>query len=373
MGKGVRPLFFSLLFSFGVRTHLNQNTLFPFPILTTPKRRWLPGLVISLFGHVVFSFGFLCLAAVPAYIFVLPVSFFADPQLFYSFVITVPIVVPGVAALPMGAHLVLYGRRMRAKDALTVLSKDPRAPVLYLRSFDDEDLPDPTFRGGSFRNPFIPQRYEQAIVSVLRRVGPVISIGIPRERRAELGAARLYVDDEHWRPAVQYFVQNSAAIVIVMGRTQSLWWEVDFVLSNAQRERLLFFFPHADEPSARRTYWRKYWEILPRVLPRPIFERMQAERQDRYNLLQKRTQAKISGQLPEQLGDAHFLDFRDDLSPRLLPTKRPIIGWFYSFIFPKSVSTWVNIRATLRPFVEKIGRLKSNLPNHAWGNVGLRS
>lgn len=305
-------------------------------------------------------FGFLCLASVLAYILILPVSFFAGSQLFYSFLITVPIVVPGVAVLPMGAHLVLYGRRMRAKDALTVLSKDPRAPVLYLRSFDDEDLPDPTFRGGSLRNPFIPQRYEQAIVSVLRRVGPVISIGIPRERRAELGAARLYVRDEHWRPAVQYFVQNCAAIVVVMGQTQSLWWEVDFALSNVQRERLLFFFPHADERSARRTYWRKYWEIIPRVLPRPIFERMQAERQARYDLFRERTQGKISGQLPEQLGNAHFLDFGDDLSPRLLPTKRPIKAWFYSLTMPRSVSTWVNTRATVRPFVKKIGRLKSN-------------
>ncbi|MCP4630383.1 MAG: hypothetical protein GY850_43775 [bacterium] len=271
------------------------------------------GLFVSFFGHVLFYFGFFCLAAALAYVFLLPVSFFADTRVFRVLIPAVPIVVPGLAALPLGAHVVIYGRKMRVRDALTVLSNDHRPPVFYLRSFHDEDLPDPTFRSPfhlqNLPNPFIPQRYEERLAPVLRRIGPVISIGIPGEQRAELGTARVYVHDEEWQAAVRYFAQNAGAVIIVMGRTHSLWWEVDFVLANLQRERLLFFFPYADESSARRRFWRKYYEIIPSVTPRSIRERIEAERQARYQWLRERTKKEVSGSWPERLGDAQFLDF----------------------------------------------------------------
>jgi hypothetical protein len=310
---------------------------------------------VSLFGHLLFYFGFMCLAAAAAYVFVLPICIFAAPKVFFGLLLTIPIVVPGLAALPFGAQVVIYGRRMRAMDAVTLLSRDHRAPVLVLRSFDDEDLPDPTFRGGK-RNPFIPQRYEEQIVSVLGRIGPVISIGIPGERRAELGAARLYVCEEHWQAAVRHFAQNSAAIILAMGRTQSLWWEIDLVLSSVKREHVLFFFPYADEPDRRRTFWRKYYNIIPSIMPGSLFERVEAERQARYELLRERTKDKSSGSWPDRLGDAQFLDFVDSGSPRLLLTKRPLMALLYMLWMRKTVSTWIHVEATLRPFITKVTR-----------------
>jgi hypothetical protein len=252
---------------------------------------------------------------------------------------------------------------MRARDALTVLSADPRPPVLYLRSFDDEDLPDPTFRSPfhleNLPNPFIPRRYEERLVPVLRRIGPVISIGRPGERRAELGAARLYVRDQDWRAAVRYLSAGAAAVVIVVGRSLSLWWEIDLVLAHVQRERLLFFFPYADEAKARHRFWRKYYEIIPSVTPRSIWQRSEAERQARYRLFRERVEQKVAGRWPKELGGAQFLDFSDAQSPRLLATKRPIETIFYSLIFHKTTATWISAQATLRPFVKKVRRLST--------------
>jgi hypothetical protein len=344
--------------------HRDENSSLPFATMTPPKRRWLFGLFVSLFGHILFYLGFFCLATALAFVFVLPVSFFVDPHLFLIFIYTVPIVVLGLTALPLGLRVVIYGRKMRVRDALTVLSKDRRAPVLYLRSFQDEDLPDPTFRSPfhltNLPNPFIPQRYEERIAPVLNRIGPAISIGIPGERRAELGTSRVYMHDEKWQAAVQYFAQNAGAVIIVMGRTNSLWWEVDFALANVQRERLLFFFPYADKSSARRRFWRKYYEMIPSITPRSILAQTESERQARYQLLRERTKQTVSGAWPQSLGDAQFLDFKDAGSPRLLPTKRPIEAFFYSIFFPKSVRTWICMRKTLRPFIKKVNRLNTD-------------
>jgi len=339
-----------------------QDIRFPFPMMPAPKRRWLSGLVVSLFGHGLFYVGFACLAATLAAVFVLPATLLLDPQIFRT-LIWMLVAVPGVVALPIGAQVVIYGRRMRARDALSVLSIDPRPPVLYLRSFDDEDLPDPTFRSPfhleNLPNPFIPQRYEERLVPVLRRIGPVISIGRPGERRAELGAARLYVRDDDWQAAVRYLAADAAALVIVVGRSHSLWWEIDLVLAHVRRERLLFFFPYVDESKARRRFWRKYYEIIPSVIPRSIGQRSEEERQARYRLFRERLEQKVSGRWPEELGGAQFLDFSDPESPRLLATKRPIEAICYSLIFRKSTAMWISARATLRPFVNKVRSLNT--------------
>jgi hypothetical protein len=351
------------MFTFRHRRQQSNETTdpLPFPTIPPPKRHWLFGLIVSLFGHILFYFGFFCFAATLAYALLLPVSYFIEPQIFHFYILTIPVVVPGLLALPFGAHVVIYGRRMRVKSALTVLSNDRRPHVLYLRSFDDDDLPDPTFRSPfhlqNLPNPFIPKRYEERLAPTLRRIGPVVSIGRPGERRSELGTARVYVNDDEWQTAIRYFAQNAGAVLIVIGRTHSLWWEIDFALANVQPERLLFFFPYADKPSERRKFWRKYYEIIPSVIPSSISERMETERQERYQLFRKRAEQDVFCSWPEDLGDAQFIDFLDAATPRLLPTKRPVEAIFYSIIFPKSVRSWISIHKTLRPFIKKVRNL----------------
>ena len=46
----------------------------------------------------------------------------------------------------VGVRFIARGRRMRAIPAVDLLRKDTRAPVLFLRSFEDDDLIDPTPR-----------------------------------------------------------------------------------------------------------------------------------------------------------------------------------------------------------------------------------
>ena len=47
---------------------------------------------------------------------------------------------------PIGVSMVRRGRRLRALDGLDKLRKDRRPPALYLRSFGDDQLSDPSAR-----------------------------------------------------------------------------------------------------------------------------------------------------------------------------------------------------------------------------------
>ena len=84
------------------------------------------------------------------------------------------------------------GRRMRALPALELLHRDRRAPVLFMRSFEDDDLVDPTPRMIPLGDMF-PRRYEESLVEPLHAIGPMISIGRPGNKLALPGGAPLVV------------------------------------------------------------------------------------------------------------------------------------------------------------------------------------
>ena len=70
------------------------------------------------------------------------------------------------------------------------LQSDPRAPILYLRSFYDDY--EEKFERVDKKTP------EEILTAVLEMAGPVIAIGMPRESGLPLlGATRVYVKGEH--------------------------------------------------------------------------------------------------------------------------------------------------------------------------------
>jgi hypothetical protein len=294
-----------------------------------------------------------------------PILFFSlglSPAPFLPFLVVFLIALPSVAVPLFGPELLERGRRMRVEDAVTLMEKDPRPPVLYLRSFEDEDLVDPTIpmsllsliKSGPFMHG---NRYEVPLTRTLRRLGPVICVGRPGEAYAERGAARLYVSHEDWQHVVEYFLPRSAAVVLVVGRTESLWWEVNATIARVPLERVLFFFPYAEEKSFRNTVRHKYLKFFffgtGLVFTRKSIARIDADRQARYQLFRQRTRSLFPAPLPAELGTPQFLDFRPGGSPRLLPFVRTLtaaIMWrFYRISW-----TQINFRSTLKPFIEKI-------------------
>ena len=162
-------------------------------------------------------------------------------------------------------YLGLRGMVCFRPRAETVLALDGRAPVIYLRSFrDDEALVGRPFgptldalhwsywlteytRGGVVRVMFQhgKVRLEQAIEDEVSTVGPFIAIGEPHESHPDFGATRAYFegDDQAWRSAVQSWIERAALVIVVPGQTSGLGWELEKIQAGGRTPKLLLVFP----------------------------------------------------------------------------------------------------------------------------------
>ena len=136
------------------------------------------------------------------------------------------------------------GWKYDARTAEETLAADPRAPVLYLRSFEVDPhvlvtAPSQAAKAASLLSYAASVSPEQELAFILDRVGPVIAIGKPGERLPELGAARRYVADDRWRDVVHAMMREAALVVIRAGETQNLWWEIEQALTICARRRVV--------------------------------------------------------------------------------------------------------------------------------------
>ena len=83
-----------------------------------------------------------------------------------------------------------------------------------------------------------------------------------------LGAARFYVDDDHWQDTVARLARQSGLVVIRLGTTDGLRWEIDHAVRNLPPERILLFVPHSAEHRVCYDAFRAVADdVLPRKLP----------------------------------------------------------------------------------------------------------
>lgn len=157
------------------------------------------------------------------------------------------------AAVPMD-----LARRMATGSVDEALKSDLRREVLFLRSFDDDELVIRTHRMArhspvelATTQPF--ERFEVALTWSLWRVGPVCAIGRPDSRRRlqPLGAAREYYSDATWQQAASRRIADSALIVFVLGRTKGLQWEIAQAKAQTVLQKCLFVVPPVPRPDAQ--------------------------------------------------------------------------------------------------------------------------
>lgn len=152
-----------------------------------------------------------------------------------------------VVSIGLFLLILLLGRRSAQHEAATaeeVMQRDPRPPVVYLRSFQDDGqaLHAPFDPGGIGRRiaGVVLRTPEQELADVLAHVGPVIAIGKPGERLPELGAARLYVSHEAWQAKVHTLLDAAALVVLRVGRSEGVRWEIEQTLARVPPSRRLF-------------------------------------------------------------------------------------------------------------------------------------
>lgn len=152
------------------------------------------------------------------------------------------------SSLVLGPSLVYYGRRLLARPALQAVLEDPRAPVIYFRSFAYETLEAATQTGRAGQLPA-----ETRLVPALERIGPVLAIGRPGERLTVPGAARLYVGDDDWK-RVALGLMRQARLVVVRADAglagTGLAWEVSTAREAVPPDRLAVWLPRRPDAQA---------------------------------------------------------------------------------------------------------------------------
>jgi len=218
----------------------------------------------------------------------------------------------------------LKGRRLLVPSARQALDEDRRAPVLFLRSFGEEMA----------KMPFEGELYEESLVEVFQRLGPVLAVGRPDFRLPDLGAARIYLANEDWQRGVLFLLEHSQIVLLQVAESEGVAWETEQVLRRTPPERLLLFFP-AVESVHERPFLRwvaRRWPDLALDLARrvPVTVRIQGRgrhgefdrarpqvRQAKWRQFRERFGPLLPALLPEQIGDSVFLFFDRDGAPQL--------------------------------------------------------
>lgn len=159
------------------------------------------------------------------------------------------IVVCGLlAANIFGAGNIVARRADARATALyqSVREWDARAPMVFLRSFNQDDDRLQVTGGDAFaRWPAGISRSRTLDEMLLEHgspYGPVIAIGDPRDPVPPLGAARVFVPERGngWQDVVRGLVDASKCVVMCPNTGRGVQWELDLITSSTSRLNVIF-------------------------------------------------------------------------------------------------------------------------------------
>jgi hypothetical protein len=202
------------------------------------------GLTLLYFGEAALNAGLVSLVMLPIFIF----SPSRDPGQHEGEVIAVAV----LAALFL-LNLFRAGRiidwladRRAAKIYQDVREWDARAPILFLRAFDQDDAKLPALT----RDWFVkfpsgvgsPRTPDEILLEHASPYGPVIAVGDPRDPTPPLGAARIFAPGQGlaWQDIVKGLVGGSRAIVMCPKDTQGVKWELETIANLGARARTIY-------------------------------------------------------------------------------------------------------------------------------------
>jgi hypothetical protein len=160
------------------------------------------------------------------------------------------------------------GKRLIAERAHEVGSRDNRAPVLFLRSFADDNIDLPSMSalrryltGRNFLWNYT--TFEEMLVRVFCDCGPVVAIGRPGEMIPPIGAARQWLSNDTWKRHIEELLSQCRVVVMVLGEIRpndGLSWEVQKVFESSNIEKLIIVVPPLPETQIRLR-WEAYREL----------------------------------------------------------------------------------------------------------------
>ncbi len=104
-----------------------------------------------------------------------------------------------------------WGKQHLVLLAQEVVANDDRPPIVYLRSFADDDQV---------------AADEEALAAIMDEAGPFVAVGRPGDALPPLGASRFYLPGKDWQRFVSQLLDDAALVLIMAGRTEGLGWEI---------------------------------------------------------------------------------------------------------------------------------------------------
>lgn len=156
------------------------------------------------------------------------------------------ILVALVVLIIAGWALDRFAERFATKMYQGVRDWDRRAPVVFLRTFDQDDnrlrirALDPIARlpAGIGRS----RTMDEMLLEHASPYGPIIAIGDPRDSKLPLGAARIFVpgQGQAWQEWVRGIVEPAKAIVMSPNDTEGVKWELALLAQGEFAQRVIY-------------------------------------------------------------------------------------------------------------------------------------
>lgn len=130
---------------------------------------------------------------------------------------------------------------------------------VYLRAFRGDgslhtEAVEPQRSSMRFVEMFSPVKtYEMLLASLYREDGELLAIGRPGELLPPVGFRRVYVDDHSWRDWVSSLLAIAERVIVEIGRSRNLQWEMELALAKVPVDRLTFFLHDRTAPDAMMT------------------------------------------------------------------------------------------------------------------------
>jgi hypothetical protein len=233
----------------------------------------------------------------------------------------------GVILSDLGNQYRVYLRKRSAPTVGEILSGDQQ-PVLYLRSFIDDDWAEQLVTSDATE--------EDEICQAFQPFGPLIAIGQPGERLPDLGAARAYFEDDEWQAAIQHYMDIASLVVLRAGFSQGLLWEIQHAVQHLNPQRLVLLI------RLKRKEYDRFREQVGEYFPKGLPDHTQYEVR-KY----EKDNKSIFWRFSTLLGVIHF---DTDWTPHFEAFKEG------DFIISGSRRVFGMIRSALHPVYDKLGR-----------------
>jgi len=156
------------------------------------------------------------------------------------------------ALISFGGSLLTQGNRFSTPLAEDVLASDTRPPILFLRSFAEEET---GFRkSGLWGLPFASEQLEEVVLEEFKKVGPVVGLTNPTLHGRPIAYAPYDTPSLTWQTRVDELVKRAAIIAVVVARTDGLNWEIRLIKDKGYLSRTIFIFPPVDVGEAIARY-----------------------------------------------------------------------------------------------------------------------